>query len=81
MPIFGGPDTDDLPLLVDPGLTIETPAPGVLKICSGRERRVAVTTVTGVTLRTLRLRPGESVTIEGLTRDLYIVAGRKVMVR
>ncbi|MDE6511375.1 MAG: hypothetical protein K2L00_04680, partial [Muribaculaceae bacterium] len=81
MPLFGGSSSVDMPLTVDAGLLIETPAPGVLRICSGRERRIAVTTATGVTIRTLRLSPGEAVTIEGLTRDLYIVAGRKVMVR
>ncbi|MDE6290721.1 MAG: chitobiase/beta-hexosaminidase C-terminal domain-containing protein, partial [Muribaculaceae bacterium] len=81
IPLFGNSDLVDVPLIVDAGLLIETPAPGVLKICSGRECKVAVTTATGVTLRTLHLKPGEAQTLEGLTRDLYIVAGRKVMVR
>ncbi len=81
MPIFGDSSSVDLPLIVDAGLLIETPAPGVLKICSGRNRKVAVTTLTGVTIRTLHLRPGEAVTLEGLTRDLYLVAGKKVFVK
>ncbi|MDE6510748.1 MAG: chitobiase/beta-hexosaminidase C-terminal domain-containing protein [Muribaculaceae bacterium] len=81
MPLFGGASGIDLPLTADAGLVIETPAPGTLRICSGRERRVAVTTATGVTIRILHLRPGDTVTLEGLTRDLYIVGGRKVMVR
>ena len=81
MPLFGGSNSVELPLIVDAGLLIETPAPGILRICSGRERRVAVVTATGVTIRMLHLKPGESQTLEGLTRDLYIVAGRKVMVR
>lgn len=77
MPLFGDSSDVDTPLLIDAGLLIESPAPGVLKISSGRERRVAVTTMTGVTLCTLHLRPGET----GLTRDFYIVGGRKVKVR
>lgn len=81
MPLFGDGSGVSLPTVMDSGLVVETPAPGMLRISSMRERNVTVTTVTGVTVRTLRLRPGESVTIEGLTRDLYIVAGRKVMVR
>lgn len=81
MPLFGDSSDVDTPLLMDAGLTIETPAPGVLKVSSGRERKVAVTTATGATIRTLHLRPGDSFILEGLTRDLYIVGGRKVMVR
>lgn len=81
MPVFGDSNGVDMPTLGDAGLVIETPAPGMLRISSGRERRVAVITTTGVTVRTLSLHPGETVTIEGLTRDLYIVGGVKVMVK
>lgn len=81
MPVFGDSNGVDIPTLGDAGLVIETPAPGMLRISSGRERRVAVITTTGVTVRTLSLHPGETVTIEGLTRDLYIVGGVKVMVK
>ncbi|MDE6194662.1 MAG: chitobiase/beta-hexosaminidase C-terminal domain-containing protein [Muribaculaceae bacterium] len=81
IPLFGESSSVDMPMIVDAGLLIETPAPGILRICSGRERRVAVVTATGVTIRMLHLKPGEAQTLEGLTRDLYIVAGRKVMVR
>ncbi|MDE6562013.1 MAG: chitobiase/beta-hexosaminidase C-terminal domain-containing protein [Muribaculaceae bacterium] len=81
MPVFGDMSSIDLPTLFGGSLLIETPAPGILKISSGRERKVAVTTATGMTIRTLHLKAGETVTIEGLTRDLYIVGGVKVMVR
>lgn len=81
MPVFGDMSGVNLPTMTGGGLAIETPAPGILKISSGRERKVTVTTATGVTIRTLHLKAGESVTLEGLTRDLYIVAGVKVMVK
>ncbi|MDE6549218.1 MAG: chitobiase/beta-hexosaminidase C-terminal domain-containing protein [Muribaculaceae bacterium] len=81
MPVFSDSSGVYLPSVTGEGLAIETPAPGMLKISSGRERKVAVTTATGVTIRTLHLKAGETVTLEGLTRDLYIVAGVKVMVR
>lgn len=65
----------------DEGLMVETPAPGILRITSDRKRRVDVMTVTGIVIRTLHLMGGETVSIEGLTRDLYIVGGKKVMVK
>lgn len=81
MPLFGNGNGVSLPSVTGDGLSIETPAPGMLKISSDRELKVAVTTATGVTIRILHLKAGETVTLEGLTRDLYICAGVKVMVK
>lgn len=81
MPVFGDTSSLDLPTVYGGDLLIETPAPGMIRICSGRDRKVDVITATGVILRTLHLKAGEPETLEGLTRDLYIVGGVKVMVR
>ncbi|MDE6480747.1 MAG: chitobiase/beta-hexosaminidase C-terminal domain-containing protein [Muribaculaceae bacterium] len=80
MPLFGNYETIQLPSL-GAGLTIVSPAPGVLSVSSNRECNVDVITATGVRLHSFHLMPGETQTLEGLTRDLYIVAGRKVMVK
>lgn len=81
MPLFGDVSGISLPSVTSDDISIELPAPGMLKISSGSERKVAVTTATGITIRVIHLKPGDTKTLEGLTRDLYIVAGRKVMVK
>ncbi|MDE6632760.1 MAG: hypothetical protein K2K23_07155, partial [Muribaculaceae bacterium] len=80
MPLFGNYEAVQRPSL-GAGLTIVSPAPGVLSVSSNRECNVDVITATGVRLHSFHLMPGETQTLEGLTRDLYIVAGRKVMVK
>lgn len=81
MPLFGDVSGISLPSVASDDISIELPAPGMLKISSGSERKIAVTTATGVTICVIHLKPGDTKTLEGLTRDLYIVAGRKVMVK
>ncbi|MDE5795198.1 MAG: chitobiase/beta-hexosaminidase C-terminal domain-containing protein, partial [Muribaculaceae bacterium] len=54
------------------GIMVETPAAGTIRVSSSRECNIAVTTATGVVARTLHLKAGETVVIEGLTRDIYI---------
>ena len=63
------------------GIKVETPAPGMIRISSGRAATVTIVTPEGAVIRTLRLQPGESQCMEGLTRGLYIAGGKKVMVR
>ena len=63
------------------GIKVETPAPGMIRISSGRAATVTIVTPEGAVIRTLRLQPGESQYMEGLTRGLYIAGGKKVMVR
>ena len=63
------------------GIKVETPAPGMIRISSGRAATVTIVTPEGAVIRTLRLQPGESQSMEGLTRGLYIAGGKKVMVR
>ena len=83
IPIFGGSNgVDRLPTLSSSmGIVVETPAQGTIRVSSSRACRVAVVTPEGAVIRTLNLSAGESQTVEGLTRGLYIVGGAKVMVR
>ncbi|MDE7418741.1 MAG: chitobiase/beta-hexosaminidase C-terminal domain-containing protein, partial [Muribaculaceae bacterium] len=81
IPIFGDWNAMEMLTVANNGLEVETPAPGILRITSDRKRRVDVMTVTGVVIRSLYFMGGETVTIEGLTRDLYIVGQKKVMVK
>lgn len=81
MPVFGDSSGVVLPSVTGYGLSIETPAPGMLKVSSESDCRVTVANATGIVVRTLHLKAGEPVVLEGLTRDLYICAGVKVMVK
>ncbi|MDE5794052.1 MAG: chitobiase/beta-hexosaminidase C-terminal domain-containing protein [Muribaculaceae bacterium] len=81
MPVFESSGALLLPSLGSDGLKVYSPAPGTLKISSNCRRKVSLTTITGVNLRTILLSAGETVTIEGLTRDIYMVGGIKVTVR
>ncbi len=81
MPLLGSGNGVYLPSVTGDGLTIENPAPGMLKLGRGRELHTAIYTPEGATVKTIDVRAGETLTIEGLTRGLYIVAGVKVMVR
>lgn len=81
IPVFGDWSGILLPTVTEEGLAIESPAPGMLRISSGVKRKVDVVSATGVVVRTLHLKAGETITIEGLTRDLYLVGRTKVMVK
>ena len=81
IPVFGDWSGVMTPVVETSGIVVETPAAGTIRVSSSRECNIAVTTTTGVTIRTLHLKAGETAGIEGLTRDLYIVAGGKVLVR
>lgn len=81
IPVFGDRNGVRLPTMTERGITVETPAPGTIRISSMRDCKVAIVTPEGATVRTLILKAGESATAEGLTPGLYIAAGVKVMVR
>lgn len=81
MPVFSDGSGVSLPTVSTGGLIVETPAPGTIRLCSSRDLRVSIVTPEGAIVRTLSLKAGESVNVEGLTRGLYIVAGVKAMVR
>ncbi|MDE6786614.1 MAG: hypothetical protein K2J46_06215, partial [Muribaculaceae bacterium] len=81
MPVFESSGALLLPSLGSDGLKVYSPAPGTLKISSNCCRKVSLTTITGINLRPRLLAAGETVTIEGLTRDIYMVGGIKVTVR
>ncbi|MDE6479367.1 MAG: chitobiase/beta-hexosaminidase C-terminal domain-containing protein [Muribaculaceae bacterium] len=81
LPIFPGGSGVELPIISDGGIMVETPAPGMIRVSSCRVCNVAIYTPEGATVRTLSLQAGESASVEGLSRGLYICAGVKVMVK
>lgn len=81
VPVFSDWSGVMTPVADASGIVVENPAAGTIRVSSSRECKLAVTTATGIVIRTLHLKAGENIEIEGLTRDLYIVAGVKVMVR
>ncbi len=81
MPVFGDGSGIKLPTVTAYGIVVESPAPGMLRVSSASALRTAIFTPDGATVRTIEMQPGEVVTVEGLTRGLYICAGIKVIVR
>ena len=70
-----------LPSITESGLAVDSPAPGTIRISSLYDCRVAVTAITGITVATADVRAGETVRVDGLAKGLYIVAGKKIMVK
>ena len=62
------------------GLEMET-ADGSLHLLSDTDRTVDVFRIDGVRVASVRLHSGETYTIDGLVKGVYIVAGRKVMIK
>lgn len=81
MPVFGKSTGILLPAVADGNIVVTSPAPGTISISSTRECKVQIITSTGIIMHTLDLNPGETRSVEGLPKDLYIVAGAKVLVR
>ncbi len=81
LPVFGDWSGLLIPEITPDGILIETPAPGSIRLTSDAPRKVTIYTLTGAMVRQLSLKAGESETVEGLEKGLYIVAGRKIMVR
>lgn len=81
IPVFGDWSGVLTPSADASGIVVETPAVGTIRVSSHGACSLAIVTPEGTVVRTLSLRAGESKTAEGLPRGLYIVAGRKVMVR
>lgn len=83
IPVFdnGGSNGIQLPTLSAGGFLVESPAPGVLRICSARSLHTAIFTPEGAKVKVLDLKAGETATAEGLTRGLYICGGVKIMVK
>ncbi len=81
MPVFGDWSGVELPMVGFGGMLIETPAPGVIRISSERQAEVTIHTLTGAVVRSVCVAAGESVSVSGLAKGIYLVAGRKVMVR
>ncbi|MDE6561434.1 MAG: chitobiase/beta-hexosaminidase C-terminal domain-containing protein [Muribaculaceae bacterium] len=82
IPVFPDGSGVNLPTVsTDGSVTVETPAPGMLRISSSRALHSAIFTPEGATVRVIDLQAGETLEVDGLTRGLYIVAGVKVMVK
>lgn len=82
IPVFGNiSGVQQLPGIVSDGILVDSPAAGMLRISSARQLHTAIFTPEGAAVKTVDVRAGETLTVEGLTRGLYIVAGVKVMVR
>lgn len=81
MPVFPGGSGVQTPTLSASGIVVETPAPGTIRVSSGRDCTVEIFTPEGAAVRKLTIKAGESATAESLPRGLYIVAGTKVMVK
>lgn len=81
IPVFDSGNGVQLPTVSADGLRVESPAPGMLRISTSRVCNTAIVTPEGAVVRKLRLQAGDTQTVEGLTRGVYIVAGLKVMVK
>ena len=80
IPVFGDEQTG-LPGLSAYGLTVDSPAPGTIRISSMHDCRVTVAAATGATVAVVDIKRGETVLVEGLVRGVYIAAGMKVIVK
>lgn len=80
IPVFGDGQTG-LPGLSAYGLTVDSPAPGTIRISSMHDCRVTVAAATGATVAVVDIRRGETARVEGLVRGVYIAAGMKVIVK
>ena len=54
---------------------------GAVDLCCASNRRLTIYKPDGVSVLTVDLKAGETVAIEDLTRGVYIIAGRKVIVK
>ncbi|MDE6510510.1 MAG: hypothetical protein K2L00_00220, partial [Muribaculaceae bacterium] len=69
-----------LPVIADGSLEMRA-IDGALYLRSATDRKVYVFTPDGAILRMLELKAGVAVSVDDLTPGIYIVAGRKVIVR
>lgn len=81
IPVFGNLSGLTLPSINDGGLIILPEGKGGILIMSDRSIAVDVYTATGIKVRSVDAPAGESVVVDHLSKGIYIVAGRKVMVR
>lgn len=54
---------------------------GAITISSAADRVVDICTVDGMKIRTLDLKAGDTVTVPDLTKGIYIIANRKIIVK
>ena len=81
IPLFGDESGVRLPTVNGGGFVVETPAPGMIRVSCSNACRTAIISPEGAIVRPISLDAGESLTVEGLTRGLYIVGGVKVLVK
>ena len=75
-----GSQTAVVPIASDEDLDVRV-EDGTIYARNASDRILAVLTPDGVTVRMVCVKAGETVTIGGLTRGLYIIDGRKVIVK
>lgn len=80
IPVFGDGETG-LPGLSAYGISVDSPAPGIIRISSMNDCRITVAAATGATVAVVHVKRGETVLVEGLVRGVYIAAGKKVIVK
>ncbi len=82
IPVSGGGSGITLPSLSGyGGISVEATGGGCIRIVSRRACSVDIHTPAGAKIRSVDLTPEESVTVRDLTPGIYIIAGRKVVVR
>lgn len=82
VPLFGGGNGVSLPTLSGiSGIRVEVLGQNRLRLTSSRSCRIDINTLTGACVRTVSLTAGESVVVRDLTPGIYLVAGRKVLIR
>lgn len=81
VPVFGESGVIGLPTVTDFGIAIDSSVPGTIRISSVRDCGVTVCSVEGAVVARLRISAGESRTVDGLSKGVYIVAGQKIMVK
>ncbi len=82
IPVSGGGSGITLPALPGyGGISVEAIGGGCIRIVSRHACSVDIHTPTGAKIRSVDLTPEESVTVRDLTPGIYIIAGRKVVVR
>lgn len=81
MPVFGNVSGLTLPTVNDGGLIVLPEGVGSIRIMSDKDRTVKVFTATGLKVKDVHINSGDSIIVNNLLKGIYIVAGKKVLVR
>ncbi len=82
MPLFGGGSGIILPIIDDyGGISINAIGNGMIRVSSSLSCDLNIFTSTGIPVRNIKLNQGECVVVEDLSPGIYLVAGKKIMVK